>query len=409
LVVCNNMNKFKYVNLSILLVIFSFLIPQICKADIAVGFLSYNPPILAIVIFMGVWIIEALTIRNKLEGTPQKAFFTALVVNLVTGLLGFLTYFLAEKIFIIGDFSLEYKPVIYIPIFLFISIILEAIMLHFYYHQEGWAKIIGTSFLMNVKSYLFLIVFLILEATALSVFILLITVPYFFLKSYELLSAGKEISKSSRLRAIVLITVLSFVVCGCFLMVIIKEMERASSAKRANLRNIAIKGDLASLRAEAGMYYDGMGKGAYTGFCNDTNYIKAKTAIMAQNGGVTLTCNVSTQAWCVSSVLVGGGTWCVDSSDYSGATANCSVNHIGCEEIIPTPSSSPVPTEISSEVYCVNDSDCACGRNKTTGDCFFGNKAYVDTSSQCPDFCGGIAGNLELKCVENECRQVTIK
>ena len=52
------------------------------------------------------------------------------------------------------------------------------------------------------------------------------------------------------------------------------------------------------------------------------------------------------------------------------------------------------------------DSDCACGTNSDTGQCFFGNKAHVNVEKQCPDYCGGIAGNLEIKCVEKKCVQV---
>lgn len=63
---------------------------------------------------------------------------------------------------------------------------------------------------------------------------------------------------------------------------------------------------------------------------------------------------------------------------------------------------------IISEKYCEQDTDCACGRHKTTGDCFFGNKNYVDTGKQCPDFCTGIAGNLEIRCVSNECTQKNV-
>jgi len=63
----------------------------------------------------------------------------------------------------------------------------------------------------------------------------------------------------------------------------------------------------------------------------------------------------------------------------------------------------PVP----SEKYCAQDADCACGVSKATGDCFYGNKLYVDTTRQCPDFCTGIAGNLILKCVDNECRHIS--
>lgn len=62
--------------------------------------------------------------------------------------------------------------------------------------------------------------------------------------------------------------------------------------------------------------------------------------------------------------------------------------------------------DISGEKSCNLDSDCACGVNKETRDCFLGNKNYVDTLVQCPDFCTGIAGNLEIKCINNECKSV---
>jgi len=58
--------------------------------------------------------------------------------------------------------------------------------------------------------------------------------------------------------------------------------------------------------------------------------------------------------------------------------------------------------------YCNEESDCACGRNKNTGECFFGNKESVNTNEQCPDYCSGIAGNLEIKCIQKECTQVSI-
>ncbi len=61
-----------------------------------------------------------------------------------------------------------------------------------------------------------------------------------------------------------------------------------------------------------------------------------------------------------------------------------------------------------AEMSCVQDDDCACGRNIKTGKCFYGNKDYVDTKQQCPDFCSGIAGNLEIKCVSNKCSQVSV-
>ncbi len=57
--------------------------------------------------------------------------------------------------------------------------------------------------------------------------------------------------------------------------------------------------------------------------------------------------------------------------------------------------------------YCEKDSDCSCGRHITTGECFYGNRQYVDTEKQCPDFCDGIGANLKIACVNKECRQVS--
>lgn len=61
------------------------------------------------------------------------------------------------------------------------------------------------------------------------------------------------------------------------------------------------------------------------------------------------------------------------------------------------------------EVFCENDSDCACGRNKTTNECAIGNEKYINDENEdnvepCPDFCSGIEGNLKVKCVTNKCR-----
>ncbi len=65
--------------------------------------------------------------------------------------------------------------------------------------------------------------------------------------------------------------------------------------------------------------------------------------------------------------------------------------------------------ELSSndEQFCQIDEHCACGAHYKTGDCFVGNKNYVNVSKQCPDFCGGIANNLVLKCLNNKCQQIS--
>ena len=61
---------------------------------------------------------------------------------------------------------------------------------------------------------------------------------------------------------------------------------------------------------------------------------------------------------------------------------------------------------LETESFCKIDSDCACGVHIDSGQCFYGNNEYVDTSNQCPDFCTGIAGHLEVQCINNTCNQV---
>ena len=61
------------------------------------------------------------------------------------------------------------------------------------------------------------------------------------------------------------------------------------------------------------------------------------------------------------------------------------------------------------EVACESDADCACGVHKTTRECYIGHKNNVDTSVNadevCPDFCSGISGKLQIKCVLGVCTQ----
>lgn len=60
---------------------------------------------------------------------------------------------------------------------------------------------------------------------------------------------------------------------------------------------------------------------------------------------------------------------------------------------------------VELDKYCKNDGDCSCGRDIKTKECFYGNKNFVENAT-CPDFCTGIDGNLEIKCIENKCEQI---
>lgn len=73
-------------------------------------------------------------------------------------------------------------------------------------------------------------------------------------------------------------------------------------------------------------------------------------------------------------------------------------------EITPT----PTPTNGPDFLACNSDTDCACGTNEVTNQCAVGNKGYIDTSRQCPDFCGGFDNKSTTRCVSSLCQQVRI-
>lgn len=79
--------------------------------------------------------------------------------------------------------------------------------------------------------------------------------------------------------------------------------------------------------------------------------------------------------------------------------------------VLPSCEFAPCPAITISKDACQADNDCVCGGIDTkTGNCFVGNRKYYDLfvnkAQDCPDFCNGIAGNLDTKCVENVCRVV---
>lgn len=96
-----------------------------------------------------------------------------------------------------------------------------------------------------------------------------------------------------------------------------------------------------------------------------------------------------------------------------------------------------VDLPLYNEKYCWDDSDCDCGLNKYTGDCFLGNRTYMfasifsvpqlstttpSTSSSasstlststlvalqgCYTFCRGVMAEIKIKCLNNECKQIS--
>ena len=94
---------------------------------------------------------------------------------------------------------------------------------------------------------------------------------------------------------------------------------------------------------------------------------------------------------------------CPDGSSVGRVPPSC--------EFAPCPT---VPELKMSSDACETDADCICdGFDEQADKCFVGNREYhdlfVNTTRQCPDFCTGIAGNMETKCVQKQCVVMTRK
>ncbi|MBU1975003.1 MAG: hypothetical protein KKG59_01215 [Nanoarchaeota archaeon] len=72
-----------------------------------------------------------------------------------------------------------------------------------------------------------------------------------------------------------------------------------------------------------------------------------------------------------------------------------------------TDSNSLSNQELLDRTACETEDDCACGVDIDDGECFVGNKDYVNTDESCPDFCTGITGNQRTRCSEGVCELYT--
>ena len=99
-------------------------------------------------------------------------------------------------------------------------------------------------------------------------------------------------------------------------------------AVRTNAANTTIKANLSQIRLMAEMQYNDTG--AYTNTNTRGDYNTAQDAINAAGGSENLTQKFDAEDYCCSSVLKGGGNWCVDSTGYVGAKG-CNTGSKNCD------------------------------------------------------------------------------
>lgn len=95
-------------------------------------------------------------------------------------------------------------------------------------------------------------------------------------------------------------------------------------------KDAAIKANLAQIATAAAVFYDN--NSTYTGVLADTSVAAAEAAITSAGGTITdeVSTGVAGAAYCVASTLKVSGSWCVDSTGYAGATANCDAATATC-------------------------------------------------------------------------------
>ncbi len=99
------------------------------------------------------------------------------------------------------------------------------------------------------------------------------------------------------------------------------------STARQKGQNAAIQANLKTIQTQAEIYYGNgntygtAGTSCTAAVFSDTTIQNAIASAQNANGGTGLSCHNSTTNYAISSPMVGGGHWCVDSSGFSASTS----------------------------------------------------------------------------------------
>lgn len=148
-------------------------IPSVARADLWGGFLINYPPVFFVLIFFGIWIIEAVYIFKKLQGNSRKALLVSFLANIFTTGLGVIIASVLGK----NDDAYIFNYLI--PSFI-ISVAIEFLFLKFVYKDESIKKLFGVNFSMNLISYTFIVVYVIAEFSLILLPVALLFIPIYF-------------------------------------------------------------------------------------------------------------------------------------------------------------------------------------------------------------------------------------
>ncbi len=109
------------------------------------------------------------------------------------------------------------------------------------------------------------------------------------------------------------------------------------NSARAKGSDAAIKSQLAGMRAQAELYYDGTGGNKYSpaalatsgNVCDASDGLKNMISSVTTAAGSAASCAASSTAWAASGALKAGGGYCVDSTGFAGTTTSATVATTG--------------------------------------------------------------------------------
>lgn len=255
---------------------FGFLLfaPLLCKANGTIGFLIHKPKLFVVLLFFGVWIIEALVIKKRLGGSPAKAILSSFAVNLVTTLLGVAIVFIdvfsnkIEEFLGVGVFP---NPIYYLIFIILIpllfSIFIELLLFFLFYRQQGIRELFHTTAIMNAQSYLLLLLFVFLEILPFATFALVVfLIPWCLLNFFQLIIENKSVSSKTKKLIYVLIIAISIILSYIIFQGVVKDMDNSG---RWSARNAVRKSDMRQVVTAQEMYYGEYSK-YFTNFFSDT-------------------------------------------------------------------------------------------------------------------------------------------
>lgn len=235
--------------------IFIFL-PDLCYANPSMGFLiDKGPFVFILTMCLGVLIIEAFVIKQKLGVEPKKALLASFVINIITAILGYF-FFKYDLFSILGNLLVdnlaEMTGILILFLVLFFSnVIIEAIILFFFYKKISLSKLFKASFFMNAESHCFLIILFV--GSMVSTFsVIIIFFVFYFTISYVLDSFfANKITKKN----IIAISILLPIILSGIILYEMLINESSDGGGRPKSRDARRQSDIRQINTACELYY----------------------------------------------------------------------------------------------------------------------------------------------------------